>query len=148
MLHHEYWTDSAGAGQWRGGLGVITRLNLGGEGTTFVTFGEGDVEQPLGTAGGKPGALNSMKLTFPDGKEHVPTTKDLIPGIPTDTTYYQEAGGGGGCGDPLARPADKVLADVRNEKVSLQSAKDDYGVVIDPKTMTIDQPATDKLRNR
>ncbi len=106
------------------------------------------MEPPLGSLGGKPGALNSMKLIYPDGREHVPTTKDLIPGIPTGTGYYQEAGGGGGCGDPLLRKAEKVLTDVRNEKVSLQSAKDDYGVVIDPQTMTIDQPATDKLRKR
>ncbi len=146
VLQHELWTDSAGAGQWRGGLGVITKFKLGGEDNTFVTFGEGDVEPPLGCQGGKPGTLNSMKLTYPGGEDHVPTTKDLITGVPAGTIYYQEAGGGGGCGDPRKRKAEKVLEDVRNEKVGIESAREDYGVIIAPETMTVDEAATAKLR--
>ncbi len=131
ILEHEYWTDSAGAGQWRGGLGVTTRFKLGGEGNTLVTFGEGDVEPPLGSMGGEPGALNSMKLIYPDGREHVPTTKDLITDVPAGTIYYQEAGGGGGCGDPQKRNRQHVLEDVRNGKVSVEKAREVYGLDIE-----------------
>ncbi len=131
VLQHEYLTDSAGAGQWRGGLGVVTRLELGGRDNTLVTFGEGTVEPPLGSAGGGPGTLNVIKLVYPDGKEHIPTTKDLINDVPAGTIYYQEAGGGGGCGDPKKRNPELVLADVRNGKLSAERAREDYGVEID-----------------
>ena len=41
LKKHEYWTDSAGAGRWRGGLGVVTEFILGSDDTTLVTFGDG-----------------------------------------------------------------------------------------------------------
>jgi N-methylhydantoinase B len=31
LLRHEYWTDSAGAGRWRGGLGVISEYVVGSD---------------------------------------------------------------------------------------------------------------------
>jgi hypothetical protein len=37
---------------------------------------------------------------------------------------------------------------VVNGVVSLEKAKTDYGVVIDPKTLTIDKEATTKLRKQ
>ena len=59
---------------------------------------------------------------------------------------------GGGWGDPLDRPAEKVLADVRNEYTSHARARDVYGVVVlgdpdvDPEGMTVDEAATAELR--
>ncbi|MCP4676955.1 MAG: hydantoinase B/oxoprolinase family protein [Deltaproteobacteria bacterium] len=146
ILQHEYLTDSAGPGRWRGGLGVVTRFDLGGEDNTLVTFGEGDVEQPLGSQGGGPGTLNVMTLTYPNGDVRKPTTKDLINDVPAGTIYYQEAGGGGGSGDPKKRKASLVLDDVRNEKVSIEQAREEYGIVINKETMTIDEAATAERR--
>ena len=54
--------------------------------------------------------------------------------------------GGGGFGNPYLRPADKVLEDVINEMVSIESAKAQYGVVINKDTLSVDQAATDRLR--
>ena len=56
--------------------------------------------------------------------------------------------GGGGWGDPLLREPERVLEDVRNEYVSVESARNIYGVVIDPTTMTIDAVATERLRSK
>ena len=56
------------------------------------------------------------------------------------------SGGGGGWGNPLKRDPEKVLEDIRNEYVSLASAREDYGVVIDPQTLTLDTEATATLR--
>lgn len=39
-----------------------------------------------------------------------------------------------------------VQDDVLNEFVSVERARDDYGVVIDPKTMKVDMDTTKKLR--
>ena len=56
------------------------------------------------------------------------------------------SGGGGGYGDPLARDVDKVAADVRDGLVSVDSAREDYGVMIDPISFAVDVQATNKLR--
>jgi N-methylhydantoinase B len=61
---------------------------------------------------------------------------------------------GGGWGDPLERPADKVLADVRNQYTSHERARDVYGVVVlgdpdvDPEAMTVDEAATASFRDK
>ena len=57
------------------------------------------------------------------------------------------AGGGGGWGDPFKRDPQRVLADVRDERVSIDSAREHYGVAVDPETMMVDARATDALRN-
>ena len=55
-------------------------------------------------------------------------------------------GGGKGIGDPLDREPERVLADVKNRITSLIMAKGVYGVVIDPKTKTVDLKATEAAR--
>ncbi len=58
------------------------------------------------------------------------------------------ASGGGGWGDPLKRPPEKVLEDVVDEYVSIESAANDYGVIIDKKTMKFDTKKTTAKRKR
>jgi N-methylhydantoinase B len=146
LLKHEYWTDSAGAGRWRGGLGVETRFVIGSDDTKVVTFGDGDQEPAFGSEGGKPGTLNTIRLIYPDGTVYQATTKDLIEGVGKGTEFFQQAGGGGGCGDPLTRPLAKVMRDVINGVVSPEKARSEYGVVVDPKTLELDREATTELR--
>lgn len=146
LLKHEYLTDSAGAGLWRGGLGVETEIKLYGEKMTAVTFGDGDVEPAFGLFGGKPGTLNLIELRYPDGRVHRPLSKELVPNVPPGTIWYQQAGGGGGYGDPFLRPVEKVLKDVKNGVVSVAKAREDYGVVIDPVSLEVDEKATAELR--
>ena len=148
VRRHEYLPDSAGAGCWRGGLGIETELELTGEGMTCVTFGDGDVEPAFGLFGGREGALNRIELRLPDGRLHRPASKELLPGVPAGTVWWQRAGGGGGYGDPLARPAEKVHKDVRNGVVSREKAYEDYGVVVDPATGALDREATEALRRQ
>lgn len=128
IIKHEYLKDSAGAGKWRGGLGVETIVRLGGDNTKMVVFGDGDKEPPYGLFGGKKGILNKLSLKYPDGKELVPLSKDIINDIPEGTIYHQIAGGGGGYGKPEQRDKDKVLMDVKNDVCSVEKAKEDYGI--------------------
>jgi len=111
-------TDSAGPGQWRGGLGVETRFVIGSDDTTVVTFGDGDVEPAFGLLGGGPGCLNKIELVYPGGEVRKLTSKDLVRGVPKGTLYVQHAGGGGGYGDPRERPRKKVCGEVRNGVIS------------------------------
>lgn len=54
--------------------------------------------------------------------------------------------GGGGHGDPFTRDPEKVAADVQDEKISLDDARREHGVVIDPAPLTVDAAATRALR--
>ncbi len=131
LIRHEYLTDSAGAGKWRGGLGVITEIELGSDDTTMVIFGDGDVKPPYGLFGGKESVLNRIAITYPDGKQVVPMSKDMIEGIPAGTVYHQIASGGGGYGNPEEREQEKVLRDVRNGVVSRKQAEEIYNIKLD-----------------
>jgi N-methylhydantoinase B len=143
---HEYLVDSAGVGEHRGGLGVRTRYRIGGEGIQLVTFGDGDVEPAFGLAGGGPGSLNRIELTYPDGRTYRPLSKDLVRDVPAGTIYEQEAGGGGGYGPPHERPATLVRDEVRDGIVSLEQARAAYGVALDPVTLEILEDETRRLR--
>ncbi len=128
LLKHEYVTDSAGAGQWRGGLGVETEYLIGADDTQLVTFGDGDFEAPFGLFGGKDSILNSIELTYPDGSRVRPRNKDLITDVPKGTHYHQIASGGGGYGEPGARDRQTLAEEVRNGVISPQQARDVYGL--------------------
>lgn len=128
LLRHEYVADSAGAGAWRGGLGVETIFRIGSDDTQLVTFGDGDFEPAFGLFGGGEGTLNFIRLTYPDGREVVPKNKDLITGVPKGTVYHQQAGGGGGYGDPRERDRAQLRDEVRDGVVSAQAARDLYGL--------------------
>jgi len=147
---HEYAMDSAGAGRWRGGLGVETVIRFGGEKSKGVVFGDGvDKEtQAFGLFGGKVGSINEMEFKFPDGSRHRPKSKEIVSDIPRGTILRQIAGGGGGYGDPYLRPAEQVIREVRNGTLSLQKAQQDYGIVIDPKTLNLDESKTQRLRRK
>jgi N-methylhydantoinase B len=131
LIRHEYLTDSAGAGKWRGGLGVITEIELGSDDTTMVIFGDGDVKPPYGLFGGKESVLNRIAITYPDGKQVVPMSKDMIEGIPAGTVYHQIASGGGGYGNPEEREREKVLRDVQDGVVSRKQAEEIYNIKLD-----------------
>ena len=148
LLRHEYLRDSAGCGQWRGGLGVETIFEIGADDTQLVVFGDGDVEPAFGLVGGGDGSLNSIALRFPDGEEKTTLSLDLITGIPRGTVYRQLAGGGGGYGDARKRPAELVAAEVRNGVISVEAARELYGVAVDPQDLTLDRETTGQLRNR
>jgi len=147
LLEHEFWTNSAGAGKYRGGLGILTKYKVGGKNTKLVTFGDGDVEPAFGLFGGKDGTLNKIELWYPDGNKYLATTKDLIEDVPEETIVAQEAGGGGGYGNPLERSTRLVQQEVKNCIISVDQAKEIYGVVIDPNTFEIDTEETNKLRS-
>lgn len=148
LIKHEYMIDSAGAGKWRGGLGVETEFRIDGKNVTGIAFGDGIEKgaEAFGLFGGKRGTLNRIELQYPDGRISAAKSKEIIRDIPRGTIFYQRAAGGGGYGSPYERPVQKVLQDVINGMVSIEKARDDYGVVIKPETMTIDKMATERLR--
>ena len=63
-------------------------------------------------------------------------------------TFRLDTPGGGGYGDPLAREAERVLADVCEGVLSKEAAERDYGVILRPagRAWAIDAAATQARR--
>jgi hypothetical protein len=49
-------------------------------------------------------------------------------------------------GRPISRPAPRVTADVRDMKITLECARREHDVFIDPRMLAVDEGATRKLR--
>jgi N-methylhydantoinase B len=149
ILTCEFWPDSAGAGRWRGGLGTIHRWRVEAEQVAAVTFGGGIFPEtaPFGLEGGDAAPPHQLTVHKANGELVI---------LDTETPYTLEKGdvfenfqsGGGGFEPPFARAAAAVLDDVVNGLVSVESARAQYGVVIDPVSLRLDEPATRNLRAR
>jgi N-methylhydantoinase B len=146
VLQYEYWPDSAGAGEWRGGLGTIYRWRIDTNGIPAANFGGGvhDVTAPYGLAGGRPAPKHQLRLH--KGEKVIPVDAESFYDLGEGDVFEIHQSGGGGYGDPRRRPVEKVVADVRDGVVSAAKAESEYGVVIDPKTLAVDAARTRELR--
>jgi N-methylhydantoinase B len=139
--------DSGGAGRFRGGLGVETEIHGLVEGRwTLADTGRRQFP-PWGIHGGKPGrpSDSTMRLPGQEAFEHAELVRHLVP---AGTVARIATAGGGGFGDPYERDPERVKRDVREGFVSLESAREDYGVALDPETLAIDEEQTARLRSR
>jgi N-methylhydantoinase B len=121
----EYMTDSEGSGMHRGGFGVEKSLTLQSAGASITCQGDRGKFVPWGYAGGLPSGPNSLA----DGDLEIGVFAVDHP-ITPGSVVRMRTNGGGGFGSPLERPADWVLQDVIDELVSLEKAREVYGVVI------------------
>ena len=85
-------------------------------------------------------------VVWPDTEKQVVNGAIHTP-MAAEDVVENYSGGGGGWGDPFQRDPQAVLSDVRDGYVSLQSARDEYGVVIHAENWTVDEGATTALRN-
>ena len=147
MLIENYYLrqDSAGPGEHRGGVGVTRTYRFLAE-SSALTLVKKTKTKPWGMAGGKEGENGHVILRPGTDREEV--TGMVYESMAPGEVLVNNSGGGGGWGDPFKRDLEKVLEDVRNEYVSIKSAREDYGVVIDPETMTVDAAATASIRQK
>jgi N-methylhydantoinase B len=133
LRRHEYWCDSAGAGEWDGGLGVLTEMELRGENNMAIVYGDGADEnaRAFGVFGGHAGAANHLEFELPNGTAVTPRVKDKLENLPRGTLLRQWAGGGGGYGDPRKRDPERVRAQVRDGLLSPTKAAEVYGLAQD-----------------
>ena len=159
--------DSCGPGRYRGGAGMefaLVQHDSPDGGMNYVISGKGaDFPMSDGLSGGYPGSPNAYvwlhnneadKHVRADGRfaqhldampgEHQPVSWGVYPLMDEDALYVRWDGGGG-FGDPLERPADEVLDDVKEGITSKQFALDVYGIVLD-RTQTLDSDATTARR--
>ncbi len=138
--------DSGGAGQFRGGLAIEREWQLlDGEAHLAIRSDRRD-HLPYGLYGGKEATGSINLLHHKDGEEVLPTM--ISTSIKAGERIYHCQAGGGGWGDPLARDPQAVARDVKNGKVSLEKAREDYGVVLDEETLAVDEEATAEVRKQ
>ncbi len=144
----ELVADSGGPGTMKGGLGKrevfkvpddqyapIPPVNLGIQAGRFVYPAEG-------LFGGRTGTKARFLVNGTPGNPYGLT--QLKPG----DVVTIDAPGGGGYGDPLQREPEMVLEDAIEGYVSIERARTDYGVAIDPSGGSVDMEETNGLRGK
>ncbi len=146
VLFHHYGLvcDSAGAGQYRGGMATTMRFEVFSPGTTITARNRNRSRfASAGAAGGCAGATASFcTIRGTQVTEHGNT--DVIHCAPGDIIAIRGPGAGGYGAAKLRDPA-AVLHDVRCGCISLAAASEQYGVaIVDGQ---IDVAATQRLRD-
>ncbi len=134
-------TDSMGAGKWRGGAGLESVLRVENRGGVRLSYiadrGEDGPGGPRGLFGGQDGIpIRVVKNLGKADAEELPIYF-ADHSIEQQGTFYHVSSGGGGYGDPLERDPEAVLEDVLDRYVSLESARRDYGVVIEARDVDL-----------
>ena len=137
-------TDSGGAGYHRGGHGIAKTYTFLADG--FISFQDDRAHTyPWGVVGGKPGASSEKVIIRPGtGEERLPSKVENLPVKAGDQLIFSTAGAGG-LGDPLEREPERIVEDVRSGLVSVEAAKEDYGLVVSLRG-EIDEAATEAAR--
>jgi N-methylhydantoinase B len=122
--------DSAGAGEYRGGLGMRRVYEfLDDADGVFYTEQSRDQFAPQGARGGLPGTAARLRLERADGSSvDITKTRELVH---RGDRLVVVTGAGGGYGDPRRRRRSSVLQDLREEKISERTAREVYGVESD-----------------
>ena len=146
---YELMKDTGGAGEERGGLGIERELEVLQDDVKYTGLGDRHKFHPWGLEGGKEGGSGAFyRVSAEDGSVtrmgHKTTSFPLKKG----DIIRVVTPGAGGYGDPKKRPAEKVLKDVIEQKVSVEAAKQEYGVVVVPDGVSfrVDEAATAELR--
>jgi N-methylhydantoinase B len=145
LVRFELIPDSGGPGQFRGGLGVRREyLNLAD--ARFSIRSMRHVIPPHGMAGGRDGRPGDIWINpDTDRAKRLPSRYADYP-LRAGDVFRLDTPGGGGYGDPLARPAERVQADLREGFVSPKAAEREYGVVLSSDGSAVDGAATAKRR--
>ena len=138
--------DSCGAGKYRGGLGLDTKVRNLVEGRWNFERTRRSKCPPWGIAGGTPGEPGGNLLKRPNEKTFQWITGANIP-VPVNSEGIVRTGGGGGWGDPLDRDPALVAEDVAEGLISAAAARKLYGVALRG-NMSLDESATARLRDR
>jgi N-methylhydantoinase B/oxoprolinase/acetone carboxylase alpha subunit len=139
MLRKEMIQDSGGPGRRRGGPGQEITLHCTAQKPALLTVRPDLMKFPApGLDGGGDGAKGEVLLNGKRLERFVP-----IPWHPGDEILLRVPGGGG-FGPPREREHERVLEDVANGLVSIEAARDVYGIELD---LDPEQIRLDAIRN-
>jgi N-methylhydantoinase B len=139
--------DSGGPGRYRGGLGYEKHIRMRKD-AHFMSIADRSILACWGVKGGKAG--QPFQVTIDPGGPRERTVDALADAEPVRAgeVIRIRTTGGGGWGDPLDRPVEDVVRDVRWGKVSVEGARVDYGVVLSRSgdEVLVDAGGTESLR--
>ncbi len=126
----EMIVDSAGAGQWRGGLGFMRDYRILADEVRFSMRTDKHRLAPWGGDHGMEGGKGACVINPQSENEQRLPSRFGDYRLRDNDIVRLERPGGGGLGDPFERPAEKVLEDVLQGYVSVARASADYGVAV------------------
>src|SRR5215211_2552665 len=145
--HYELACDSGGPGKFRGGLGVRRQWRiLAEESTVNLRMDRFKFSSP-GVFGAKPARASKAALNPGSAAERALTFKVAGLLLKRGDLLSVEFAGGGGWGDPSERDVHRVREDVARGYVSVDAAREDYGVALDS-DLAVDAGATAQLRRK
>lgn len=136
-------TDSGGAGEHRGGLGIEKAYRALCDFVITLNF-DRKTCPPQGLFGGHNGDVAYADVER-DGKIIGRYYKEKDLPLKKGDIIRLGSGGGGGFGNPINRDPELVAYDVQEGYVSVEAARRDYGVVLDA-AGRVDVPQTEALR--
>ena len=140
--------DSAGAGEFRGGLALVREYEVLSDDTVLNVRSDKRDYPPHGLFGGKEGKPSKNILNPGRTERLLPVLMTEVEKLNTGDVFRHEMAGGGGYGSPWIRNPEYVLKDVIEEKVSIEAAREDYGVIIikNNHSLEIDKIGTNDFR--
>ncbi len=137
--------DSCGAGRWRGGLGIRRSYRILAAEALLQLRSDRVAFRPYGLAGGEPGGASRNSIEIAGEERPIPAKVTMS--VQHGALITHEQAGAGGFGDPLERPAQLVLDDLKDGKISAGYAKNRHGVVL-TSDGAVDEQASAELRQR
>jgi N-methylhydantoinase B len=143
ILRYELIEESEGPGRHRGGLGLRRDYTFEDE-VSFTILADRDRWGPSGLFGGK-AAPPARYILDPDGAATRVSSKTTL-ALKAGEIISVQSCGGGGYGPPTDRDPEAVLKDVMDARITPERARDEYGVVVDLATRSVDEAATAAAR--
>lgn len=143
-------TDSGGAGRSRGGLAMRRRIRVTAPDAKYSLLSDGAIVPAFGVLGGRSGKPLASWVERADDSRVEFDTPGKVGGhvVNESERVVLRSAGGGGYGDPLDRPAEKVAEDCRLNYISEQAMRDVYAVVVSSENAGPDEAATEALREK
>jgi N-methylhydantoinase B len=134
-----------GHGKYRGGFGMVKDYQILSDDTVLTTDINRSKFPPWGVDGGQNGTLNYLAV-IRDGKEIMRVSRLMNYKLKKGDVVSIRTAGGGGWGHPYGRDPRLVADDVRKALVTIDQAREIYGVLVKPETLEVDLEATRRLR--
>ncbi|WP_260472052.1 hydantoinase B/oxoprolinase family protein [Bacillus canaveralius] len=137
-------TNSGGPGKNRGGLGIERGYEVLTDEAFLYLWLERSKTPAWGLFGGAEAA--KPEVTIVEGDKEEKALKVNAKPMKNGNKVIVRTGGGGGFGHPFEREASRVLDDVIDDYIDRQTALEQYGVVIKPEVLEVDEQETANYR--
>ncbi len=118
----------AGAGEFRGGNGVILDYRILSDNADISSFFGRGITKPWGIDEGAEGSCNYVEVFDKDGNPKARFSRTSRYALKKGDLIRLVTGNGGGWGNPLKRPQSEVLDDIKNGFLTEQEAQQLYAL--------------------